>query len=79
MMRSGIIFFRYDPLHSSTHGTTYVYFGVVMHVCGVEGLACKARDPITELVVTCRDEESILTVKDVEDVKSRATSITLSR
>ena len=50
-----------------------------MYVRGVEGLARKFGNPITELVVTRRDEASFLAVKAVTDVKFRATSIATVR
>ena len=50
-----------------------------MYVRGVEGLARKSGNPITELVVTRRDEASFLAVKGVADVKCRATSIAMIR
>ena len=46
---------------------TYEMFGVVMHVRGGETLNCKVGNPIMELVVTCRDEAALLTVKGVVD------------
>ena len=61
----------------SVHGATCVYFGVVTHVRGGEGLYRMVEDPIMDLVVTCRDEASILAVKGVADVKFCATSITM--
>ena len=64
---------------TSTHGATCVDFGVIMQVCGGEGLDIKVGDPITELVVTRRDEASLLAFKGVEDVKFRATSIAMFR
>ena len=42
------------------HGATYEYFGVFTHVRGVEGSTCKVGDPITEIVVTLRDEAIII-------------------
>ena len=58
---------------------TCVYFGVVTHVCWGEGLARKVGDLITELLVTRRDEASLLVVKGVADVKRRLTSISMFR
>ena len=40
---------------------------------------CKISNPITELVVMRRDEESLLAVKGVADAKCRATSATIFR
>ena len=59
----------------SMHGATCVYFGVVMHRHGDEGLAFKVGDPITYIVMTRRDEALLLAVKGVADIKYRATSI----
>ena len=46
---------------------------------GGEGLACKVGESITELVVTRRDEASLIEVEGVADVKCRATSIEVFR
>ena len=56
-----------------------VYFEVVAHMRGGEVLARNVGDPITELVVTCRDNYSLLAVEGVADVKYRATSIAMVR
>ena len=53
----------------STHSATSVYFGIVMHVCGGEGITRKVGDPITKLIVTRRYEASLFAVKGVEYVK----------
>ena len=45
------------------HSPTCVYFGVVTHVRGGEDIACKVSDPVTELVVTRRDEAPLLAVE----------------
>ena len=63
----------------STHDATCVDLGVITHLCGGEGLALKVGDPITDLVVTRRDETSPLVVKDVADVKFCAESIAMFR
>ena len=55
----------FEFLLTSMHGATCVYFGVVTHVRWGEGLARKVGDPITEIVVTRRDEASLLAVKGV--------------
>ena len=57
------------------HGETCVDFGVVARLRGVEGLARKVSNPITELVVTLRDEASLLAVKGVTYFKFRASYI----
>ena len=48
-----------------------------MNVHGGEGIARNFRDPIIELIVTLRDEASLLAVKGVAYVKCRATSIAI--
>ena len=63
----------------STHGATCVEFGVVTHVNGGEGLACMARDLLTEIIVTRCYEAYIIAVKGMIDVKCRPTSITMFR
>ena len=75
-------FFEGDPLRFSlppTHGTTYVDFGVVMHVCGGEGLTRKVGSSIMEIIVTRRAEASLLAVECVLDVKFCTTSIAMVR
>ena len=64
---------------TSTHGGNYVDFGVVTHVRGGEGLACKVGNPITYLVVMLYDEASLLAVKVVVNFKCRTTSIAMFR
>ena len=44
---------------------------------GVKALLRKVGHPIMELVVTRRDEASLIAVEGVADVKFRATSITM--
>ena len=61
------------------HGKTCVYFGVLTHVCGGEGLDRKVGDLITEIVVMCHDEALLLAVKGVSDIKYHATSIKMFR
>ena len=56
---------------------TCVDFGFIMHVRGGEGLAFKFGNPIMELVVTCRDQASIIAVKGVSYVEFRAISIAI--
>ena len=50
----------FELLIHSPHGATCVDFGVVTHMCGGKGLACKFGNPITETIVTCHDEASLL-------------------
>ena len=50
-----------------------------MHIRGGEGIARKVDNPIMELVVTLRDEASLLAVVGVTYVKCRATSIPMLR
>ena len=52
-------------------------FGVVMHVSGSEVNARKVDDPIMELVMTRRNEASLLAVKFVADFKCHTTSVTM--
>ena len=59
------------------HGATCVYFGVIPHVYGGEGLAIKVGDTITEIVVMRCDEASLIAVKGVADLECRAISITM--
>ena len=47
------------------HGATLVYEGVVAYVRGVECPARQIRDPVTELIVTRRDEATPLAVEGV--------------
>ena len=63
----------------SMYGATRVDFGVVRHVCGGEGLACKFYKPITEIIMTLRDEASLIAVEGISDVKCRSMSITMFR
>ena len=49
------------------HGATCEDEGVVAHVRGCKVFAGQVRDPITELIVTCRDEASLFAVQGVED------------
>ena len=60
-------------------GTTCKYFGVVGHVRGGEGPSWKVGDPITEIVVTRRDEAALISVQGVEDCEVRPTSITMGQ
>ena len=52
---------------------------VFTHLHEGEGLDCNVGDPITELIVTCCDEASLLAVKRVADVKCRAILIVMVR
>ena len=61
------------------HGANCLDFGVVIQVRGGEGLTRKVGYPITEIVVTRRDEASLLAVKGVAYVKRRATSVAMVR
>ena len=49
------------------YGATCEDFGVVTHMRGGGGLYCNVGDPITELVVTRRDEASLFVVQGVTD------------
>ena len=61
----------------STHSATCADFGVVTHMRGGEGFARKVDSPITELIVKCCDEASLLAVKRLVDVKCLTTSIAI--
>ena len=52
------------------HGATLVYEGVVTYVRVGECPARQFCDPVTELIVTCRDEAAPLAVKGVEYLES---------
>ena len=69
----------FDFVLPSTHSATCVYFVVITNVSGGEGLVCKVKNPITELVVMRRDDASLLSIKGVADVRCCATSITMVR
>ena len=51
------------------HGTTLVNEGVVAYVRGGESPARQIRDPVTELIVTRRDEATPLAVEGVKNGK----------
>ena len=59
------------------HGATCVYFVFITRMRGGEGLDHKVSNPITELVVTRCDEASLIVFNGKEDIKCRATSITM--
>ena len=40
------------------HGATWEYEGVIAHVWGGENFACQVCDPVTEIIVTRRDEDA---------------------
>ena len=61
------------------HGANCVDFGVVTHVRWGEGLVRKVGNTLTEIVLTCLDEASLLAVKGVVDVKFHAISIAMFR
>ena len=61
------------------HVTTCKDSGVVVHVRRVEGLSCKVGTPITELVVTHRDEAALLAVQGMADCEGRPKAITMGR
>ena len=52
------------------HGTTLVYEGVVAYVRGGESLTRQIRDPVTELIVTRRDEATPLAIDGVANIES---------
>ena len=51
------------------HGATLVNEGVVAYMRGGEGPACQIRDPVTELIMTRRDEATPLAVEGVKNGK----------
>ena len=59
------------PLYSATCKD----FGVVVHVRWGEGLGRNVGEPTTELVVTRRDEATLLAVQGVADCEGRPTDI----
>ena len=63
----------------SVHGANCVYFVVVTHVHGGEGLDRKVDDPIIQLDMPRRDEAFLLAIEGVEDVKCHNTSISMFR
>ena len=63
----------------STHIVNCVDFASVIHVHGGERLASKVNYPSTELVVTRRDEASLIEVKGVVYVKFRSKNTTMVR
>ena len=52
--------------------------GVVEHMRGGEGFACKVSYPITELVVMSHDEAALLTIQVVTYRKFSVAAITVS-
>ena len=59
------------------HGATLVNEGVVAYVRGGEIPARQIRDPITELIVTCRDKATPLAVEGVAHVKPGIAAVTV--
>ena len=59
------------------HDATCIDLEVVTYVHGGEGLARKVGVLITEIIVTCRYEASLLAVEVVADAKCHTTSITI--
>ena len=59
------------------HGSTCMDEGVIAHVRGVEGFACKARNLIMDLVVTSCDEADFITIQGTTDRKFGIIPITV--
>ena len=57
------------------HGATLVNEGVVAYVRGGEGPARQIRDPVTELIVTRRDEATPLAVEGVANGKPSVAAV----
>ena len=63
---------------SLSHVMNLVDEGVSAHVWWGEGFACKASDPITELVMASRDEAALLKIQGVTYGKFGVTTITVN-
>ena len=61
------------------HGATLVNEGVVTHVRGGEIPARQSRDPVTELIVTRRDEAAPLSVKGMADLEFGVVAVAMFR
>ena len=59
------------------HGANLIYEGVVAYVRGSESHACQIRDPVTELIVTRRDEATPLEVEGVATGKPGVAAVTV--
>ena len=59
------------------HGATLVNEGVVTHVRGGESPARQIRDPVTELIMTRRDEAIPLAVEGVTNIKFGVAAVTV--
>ena len=59
------------------HGKTCEYFGVVAHMRRGDGLSCKVGEPITELIVTRRDEAALFAVQGVADREGHPTAVAM--
>ena len=57
------------------YGATLLYEGVVAYVRGGESLARHIRNPVTELIVMCRDEAAPLAIKGVAYGKSGISAV----
>ena len=61
------------------HGATLVYEEVLAYVRGGEGVARQIRDPVTELIVTRRDNATPLAVDGVVDGEAGLAAVTVFR
>ena len=61
------------------HGATLVTEGVVTHVRWGESPARQIRDPVTELIVTRRDEATPLAVEGVADGEFGVAAVAMFR
>ena len=61
------------------HGATCKYEGVVAHVRGGEYFAGQVHDPVTDLVMTRRDEAVPFTIEGMANGKFGVASVTVMR
>ena len=60
-----------------SYGKTMMVEGVVAHVQRGEGFSCEVRYPITELVVTSRDEAARIAIQGMTNVKRFIAAVTV--
>ena len=79
LLRLSIVLRRvpFEFVFTYTHRATCVDFRVITHVHGGEGLSHNVGNPSIYLIVTRRDEASLLEVKYVADVKFGTTYIAM--
>ena len=61
------------------HGLTWMDNGAIAHTRGGKYFAYEVGNPITELVMTSRDEANLLTIQGVIDGKSCIASVAVGR